>query len=149
MALARLLPQAEMVVVTTPQVAAQKVAIRVADMARRSHMPIIGVIENMSVLVCEHGESYALFGSVGGAELSESLSVPLLAQIPLEPAVVAAGDIGSPITATTPGLPAAEAFRQAALRLVEALPPVTDEQCTGRIAKLLEHLAATEPVPAG
>ncbi len=152
MALARLLPQAEMVVVTTPQIAAQKVAVRVADMARRSHMPIIGVIENMSVFVCEHGDSYELFGSGGGHELASSLSVPLMAQIPLEPAVVVGGDAGAPITSTQSGSlagsPASEAFREAAARLVEALPPVTDEHCAGRIAKLLEQLAMTEPVPA-
>src|SRR5690606_9650243 len=65
MALARLLPQAEMLVVTTPQVAAQKVAVRVADMARRSFMPIIGVVENMADFVCDHGQSYQLFGSGG------------------------------------------------------------------------------------
>jgi ATP-binding protein involved in chromosome partitioning len=149
MALARLLPQAEMVVVTTPQVAAQKVAIRVADMARRSHMPIIGVIENMSAFVCEHGQSYELFGSGGGQDLANSLSVPLLAQIPLEPAVVAGGDVGAPVTISHPSLPAATAFQQAAQRLVEVLPPVTDEHCAGRIAKLLEQLAATEATTVG
>lgn len=146
MALARLLPQAEMVVVTTPQMAAQKVAIRVADMARRSHMPIIGVIENMSEFVCEHGTSYRLFGSGGGAELASSLSVPLLARIPLEPAVLAGGDAGAPITSTQSGSPASQAFQQAAVRLVNALPPVTDEHCAGRIAKLLEQLAVSQPV---
>src|SRR5690606_40266916 len=63
MALARLLPQAEMLVVTTPQKAAQKVAVRVADMARRSHMPVIGVVENMSGFECAHGQRYDLFGT--------------------------------------------------------------------------------------
>ena len=77
MALSRLLPQAEMVVVTTPQKAAQKVAIRVADMARRSHMPLVGVIENMSSFTCDHGVEYALFGEGGGDELASSLSLPL------------------------------------------------------------------------
>src|SRR5690606_39877341 len=68
MALARLLPQAEMLVVTTPQKAAQKVAVRVADMARRSHMPVIGVVENMSGFECAHGQRYDLFGTGGGAD---------------------------------------------------------------------------------
>ncbi|MFP3913739.1 MAG: P-loop NTPase, partial [Actinomycetota bacterium] len=58
MALSRMLPQAEMLVVTTPQKAAQKVAVRVADMARRSYMPIVGVVENMSGFTCDHGETY-------------------------------------------------------------------------------------------
>ncbi len=147
MALARLLPQAEMVVVTTPQVAAQKVAVRVADMARRSHMPIIGVIENMSSFVCDHGVTYELFGSGGGAELAQSLSIPLLAQIPLDPRVVAGGDVGAPVVASHPESETADAFRVAAGRIVELLPPVEDETCTGRIAKLLEQLAANEQVP--
>jgi ATP-binding protein involved in chromosome partitioning len=148
MALARLLPQAEMVVVTTPQKAAQKVAIRVADMARRSHMPIVGVIENMSSFTCEHGVEYQLFGNGGGAELSESLLVPLLAQVPLDPEVVAGGDGGMPVTRSHPENPASLAFRAAARRIVELLPPVVDESCTGRIAKLLEQLAVSgEDVP--
>ena len=146
MALARLLPQAEMVVVTTPQMAAQKVAVRVADMARRSHMPIIGVIENMSTFVCEHGREYPIFGSGGGADLSATLSVPLLGQIPLDPAVVIGGDEGAPVTSARPEAAAAQGFRRAADRLVELLPPVDDENCTGRIAKLLEQLAVSEVV---
>ncbi len=66
MALSRMVPQAEMVVVTTPQKAAQKVAIRVADMARRSYLPVVGVIENMAGFTCDHGETYNLFGEGGG-----------------------------------------------------------------------------------
>ena len=146
MALARLLPQAEMVVITTPQIAAQKVAVRVADMARRSHMPIIGVIENMTSFVCEHGQEYALFGSGGGTELASTLSVPLLAQIPLDPAVVIGGDEGAPVTTERPEAPAAMAFARAAERLLEVLPPIDEENCTGRIAKLLEQLAVPEVV---
>ncbi|HEX6597613.1 MAG TPA: P-loop NTPase, partial [Acidimicrobiales bacterium] len=71
MALARLLPRAQMLIVTTPAVAAQKVAVRVADMARRSYLKVLGVIENMTAFTCDHGESYALFGSGGGASLAE------------------------------------------------------------------------------
>ncbi|HKX76008.1 MAG TPA: P-loop NTPase [Acidimicrobiia bacterium] len=149
MALSRMLPQAEMVVVTTPQKAAQKVAVRVADMARRSHMPIVGVVENMSSFTCDHGVEYALFGQGGGEDLSEQLSVPLLAQIPLDPAVVTGGDQGLPVTRAAPENPAAQAFSQAAARLTELLPPVEDESCTGRIAKLLEQLAASGEPPRG
>jgi len=143
MALSRLLPQAEMVVVTTPQKAAQKVAIRVADMARRSHMPIVGVIENMSSFICDHGTEYQLFGSGGGAELADVLSLPLLAQVPLDPEVVSGGDGGLPVTRANPDNRAAIAFRAAAERIVKLLPPVVDESCTGRIAKLLEQLAVS------
>lgn len=140
MALSRLLPQAEMVVVTTPQKAAQKVAVRVADMARRSYMPIVGVIENMSGFTCEHGVTYDLFGAGGGSELAEDLSVPLIARIPLDAAVVTGGDEGLPVTSADPINPAAVAFQRAAEILVGLVPPAQDETCTGRIAKLLEGL---------
>ena len=148
MALSRLLPQAEMVVVTTPQKAAQKVAIRVADMARRSHMPIVGVIENMAGFLCAHGENYPLFGEGGGTELAESLGVPLLGQIPLDAAVVAGGDNGQPVTSAMPDSPAAKAFAETNERILAAVPPAKDETCTGRIAKLIEGLEARSPVTA-
>lgn len=131
MALTRMLPQAEMLVVTTPQRAAQKVAIRVADMARRSFMPIIGVVENMS------GE---VFGEGGGAELAAELGVPVLGSVPLDRGVVEAGDNGAPIVLADPSSAASRAFSAAATRLVEALPPAQMETCTGRIAKLIEAL---------
>jgi ATP-binding protein involved in chromosome partitioning len=146
MALTRLLPQAEMVVVTTPQKAAQKVAVRVADMARRSYMPIVGVLENMADFTCEHGTSYRLFGSGGGDELAQTLNVPLLGRIPLDPAVVFGGDEGLPVTVHKPDNAAARAFHEAAARLVALLPPAAMETCTGRIAKLIESL--DEALPA-
>ena len=145
MALSRMLPQAEMIVVTTPQKAAQKVAIRVADMARRSYMPILGVIENMSAFECDHGERYELFGVGGGAELSHDLNVPLLGQVPLDPEVVRGGDEGAPVTTRLPDNPASQSFREIADRVVAASPPAQDETCTGRIAKLLQDLEAPTP----
>lgn len=143
MALTRLLPQAEMIVVTTPQQAAQKVAIRVADMARRSFMPVVGALENMSHFVCDHGEVYELFGSGGGAELAEALNVPLIGSIPIDPQMVAGGDNGLPVVVHAPDSPSGRAFREAAERLIQIVPPAQDETCTGRIAKLLEALPVT------
>lgn len=140
MALARMLPQAEMVVVTTPQVTAQKVAVRVADMARRSHMPIVGVVENMSSFTCEHGTTYHLFGEGGGSALADDLNVPLLGKVPLDPEVVSGGDHGTPVVLSSPDTPAGRAFHQIAERLVQLVPPVSEETCTGRIAKLLSRL---------
>jgi len=70
----------------------------------------------------------------------------LLAQIPLDPAVVTGGDEGAPVTTDRPETPAAMEFDRAAKRLLEVLPPVNEENCTGRIAKLLEQLAVSEPV---
>ncbi|HEV2369475.1 MAG TPA: P-loop NTPase, partial [Acidimicrobiales bacterium] len=70
MGLARMLPRAEMIIVTTAALAAQKVAARAADMGRRGHLRVAGVIENMSAFVCEHGQSYPLFGEGGGQRLA-------------------------------------------------------------------------------
>lgn len=140
MALARLLPQAEMVVVTTPQLAAQKVAARVADMARRSYMPVVGVIENMSGFTTEDGRHYELFGSGGGKALADDLGVPLIASIPLDPMVVFGGDHGQPVVSAHPEAPSAQALIAAAARIVELVPPAEDETCTARIAVLLEQL---------
>ncbi len=140
MALTRMLPQSELVVVTTPQRAAQKVAVRVADMARRSHMPIVGVVENMAGLVCECGRVHDVFGQGGGQELAEELGVPLIASIPLDPAVVPGGDTGRPVVSSSIRSPAGEALRQAAAMLVSLVPPAELETCTGRIAKILTEL---------
>jgi ATP-binding protein involved in chromosome partitioning len=140
MALARLLPQAEMVVVTTPQRAAQKVATRVADMARRSYMPVIAVIENMAGFTCDHGDVHHLFGEGGGQVLADSLGVPLIARVPLDPRVVQGGDEGRPVVRVHPDSPAGQAFREAAGRVTELVPPAEDETCTARIAKLKDAL---------
>jgi ATP-binding protein involved in chromosome partitioning len=140
MALTRLLPQAEMVVVTTPQRAAQKVAIRVADMARRSHMPIVGVVENMAGLACDCGRVHTVFGEGGGQELAAELGVPLIASIPLDPEVVPGGDHGSPVVSAGTGSPAGQALREAAETLVKLVPPADLETCTGRLAKILSAL---------
>jgi ATP-binding protein involved in chromosome partitioning len=144
MALARMLPQAEMIVVTTPQRAAQKVAARVADMARRSHMPIVGVVENMSGFTTEEGRHYELFGSGGGQELADDLAVPLLGRVPLDPAVVAGGDEGRPVVTQEQSGPAAEAFRDIAKRVTELVPPADQDTCTARIAVLAEQLSSLE-----
>jgi ATP-binding protein involved in chromosome partitioning len=145
MALTRMLPQAEMVVVTTPQRAAQKVAVRVADMARRSHMPIVGVIENMAGLSCDCGRVHDVFGEGGGAELATDLGVPLIGSIPLDPEVVPGGDQGRPVVASATRSPAAAAIREIADQLVALVPPAELETCTGRIAKILTEL---EEMPA-
>ncbi|MCJ7779671.1 MAG: Mrp/NBP35 family ATP-binding protein [Acidimicrobiia bacterium] len=142
MALSRMLPQAEMVVVTTPQRAAQKVAARVADMARRSHMPVVGVVENMSGFTTEDGRHYPLFGSGGGSELADQLGVPLLGQVPLDPNVVDGGDEGRPVVTADPDGPAGAAIRSIASRLVELVPPAAADTCTARIAVLEEQLAS-------
>jgi ATP-binding protein involved in chromosome partitioning len=97
MGLARMLPRTDLLIVTTPAISAQKVAIRAADMARRSFLRVAGVIENMSHFRCDHGESYALFGVGGGRALAEEIGVELLGQVPIEPTVAAGGDAGEPV----------------------------------------------------
>ena len=132
MGLARMLPRAEMLIVTTPALTAQKVAIRAADMARRSYLRVAGVIENMSAFHCDHGGVYALFGEGGGELLARDAGAPLLGSIPLEPAVAAGGDAGTPISLGDG--PAAEAFRALAETIVtEAVPPVEMAGCSARM----------------
>src|SRR5215510_6989625 len=97
MGLARMLPQAEMLVVTTPALAAQKVAVRVADMARRSYVKLTGVVENMSEFVTPDGARYPLFGEGGGEALAAEVGAPLLASIPIQAEVAAGGDAGRPV----------------------------------------------------
>ena len=99
MGLARMLPRTDLIIVTTPALAAQKVAIRAADMARRSFLRVAGVIENMSAFTCDHGETYALFGTGGGQTLADEVGAELLGQVPLEPSVAAGGDAGEPVVA--------------------------------------------------
>jgi ATP-binding protein involved in chromosome partitioning len=137
MGLARMLPRAEMIIVTTPAVSAQKVAIRAADMARRSYLRVVGVIENMSAFTCAHGDTYALFGEGGGQTLADEIGAPLLARIPLEPAVASGSDVGAPV-ALGEG-PAARAFGDLAEVIVrEAVPPVEMAGCTARILEAAE-----------
>jgi ATP-binding protein involved in chromosome partitioning len=132
MGLARMLPRAELIVVTTPAVSAQKVAIRAVNMARKSYLRVAGVVENMSSFTCEHGETYALFGSGGGDTLAHDAGVPLLGRIPLESAVAAGSDAGAPVVLGE-GL-AADAFRALADVIVEeAVPPVEMAGCSARI----------------
>ena len=132
MGLARMLPRTDMLIVTTPAVSAQKVAIRAADMARRSFLRVAGVIENMSDFTCEHGESYALFGSGGGQALADEIGVALLGQIPIEPAVANGGDIGEPLVLTATSV-AAQTFTAIAQRIIDDTPEIDEmSDCSAR-----------------
>ena len=149
MGLARMLPRTDLVIVTTPAQAAQKVAVRAADMARRSFLRVAGVVENMSAFVCEHGTSYPLFGEGGGTELATAIGAELLAQIPLEAAVAAGGDSGLPVALDGDGH-AARAFRALAERIVtETVPPITMSGCSARAESgRVPHGAGPVPVAA-
>jgi ATP-binding protein involved in chromosome partitioning len=113
--LASFIPGASMLVVTTPQEAARKVAERAGKMAERTNLRPIGVIENMSYFLCPHcGEREPIFGEGGGLEAATTLGVPLIAQVPLLSEVRRGGDEGVPIVVRDPDSPAAVAFREAA-----------------------------------
>jgi ATP-binding protein involved in chromosome partitioning len=138
MGLARMLPRTEVIVVTTPPVAAQKVAARTADMARKGYLRVAGVIENMSDFTCEHGTSYSLFGSGGGARLAADVGVPLIGQIPLHPSVAAGGDAGAPV-ALDEGTELADAFDAIAHAVITTIAPVVAmEGCSARLLERVE-----------
>ena len=138
MGLARMLPRAEMIVVTTPPVAAQKVAARTADMARKGYLRVAGVIENMSDFVCEHGTTYALFGSGGGDRLAADIGVPLIGRVPLHPSVAAGGDAGTPV-ALDGDQPLAAVFAAIAEEVVTVIAPVLPmDSCSARILERVE-----------
>jgi len=120
--LAEVMSKAEIVVVTTPQPAAQRVAQRSAFAARRLKLSVRGVIENMSWFTGDDGTRYELFGAGGGATLASDLGVPLLGQVPLVNAVRLGGDEGAPVTAVDPDSETAQAFRAIADKLA-ALGP--------------------------
>ena len=138
MGLAKMLPRAEMVIVTTPALAAQKVAVRVANMGRSNYLRVVGVIENMSAYVTPDGEEHALFGQGGGGALAADIGVPLLGSIPLDGAVALGGDTGRPV-AIGEG-PAADAYREIVELLVtEAAPPIEMAGCTARLLAAAEE----------
>ena len=123
LSMAQFLPRAEVVIVTTPQPAAQKVAQRAAYMARKVNLQVMGVIENMSWFRCDHDTTYRLFGEGGGQELADQLEVPLLGQVPLVPELREGGDDGHPIVVSNPDDEASIAFRSIAERIDVELAP--------------------------
>jgi ATP-binding protein involved in chromosome partitioning len=119
--LASFLPGASMLVVTTPQQAARKVAERAGKMAERTNMRPLGVIENMSHYVCPHCDAREdIFGTGGGQEASDTLGVPLMAQVPLMPAVRAGGDSGTPVVVSDPDSAASIALLEGAHAVARA-----------------------------
>jgi ATP-binding protein involved in chromosome partitioning len=122
MTLAQLLPQAKVVIVTTPQPAAQTVASRAAEMAAKVDLEVLGVIENMSGFTTPDGQRFTIFGEGGGQLLADDLDVPLLGKVPLSEELRAHADAGVPLVLDEPDAPAAQAIRAAARGIVAATP---------------------------
>ena len=123
LSLSELLPQAQYLIVTTPQPAAQKVAQRAAEMAHKVSLEVAGVVENMSGFTTPGGERFAVFGEGGGQELADQLDVPLLAKVPLTMPLREQSDAGEPLVLTNPDDPAAQNLRHAARGLLALFPP--------------------------
>jgi ATP-binding protein involved in chromosome partitioning len=121
---AHLVPGSELIVVTTPQLAASEVAERAGMLAEQLHQRLVGVIENMSYLPCPHcGERVEVFGKGGGQAVADTLTrlsgapVPLLGEIPIDTRLREAGDSGAPVVVSAPDSPAALALKNIAGQL--------------------------------
>ncbi|MEI6869597.1 MAG: Mrp/NBP35 family ATP-binding protein [Actinomycetota bacterium] len=123
--LGQLVPSSEIIVVTTPQIAAAEVAERAGRIAHQIHQRVIGVIENMSAYPCAKcGELTSLFGEGGGEETSRRLTqligadVPLLGKIPFSPELREGGDAGAPVVISSPDSPSAQAINEIVAKLI-------------------------------
>ena len=130
--LGQLLPRAEAVVVTTPHKAAQQVAVRAAQMAQKTNMRLLGVVENMSYLSRDGGEREELFGAGGGEALASAVAAPLLARIPFDPRLGAYADNGEPMVLAAPG----EEVTRAIIGLAESIAATKREQGVGIVKSL-------------
>lgn len=144
MALARMLPRTEMIIVTTPAKGASVVAARMGDMAKKGHLRIAGVIENMSGFTCEHGEIYQLFGSGGGQEVADELGTSLIGQVPFTPSMARLGDMGITMAEIEPKheheAQAKNALRDLAKNLTSKVAPIYQAQsCTARMFDAIDE----------
>ena len=145
MGLAKMLPRAEMIIVTTPATAAQKVAARVVDMGRKNYLRVVGVVENMSYLLTADDERHAVFGSGGGEALAAEIGAPLLGSIPLDAAVADGFDTGEPaVLGSGAGADALKAVARVLSQ--EHVPPVEMAGCSARM--LDAAMAALDAVDA-
>jgi ATP-binding protein involved in chromosome partitioning len=122
--MAQFLPRAQVVVATTPQPTAQRVARRAALMAKEVDQEVIGVVENMSWFTGDDGTRYELFGSGGGQILADELGVDLMARVPLLPEMGRGADQGRPVVLAAPGSEAEEAFDALAAAVIEKRPRI-------------------------
>jgi ATP-binding protein involved in chromosome partitioning len=150
MTLAQLLPQAQFMIVTTPQATAQKVARRAAQMAHKVNLEIGGVIENMSSFTTPSGERFTIFGEGGGQELADELDVPLLGKVPLTMPLREQADSGVPLVIEDPDDPAAQAIRHVARGLIAMAPATPVELPLIQVgAPAVSAPQAASPKPVG
>jgi ATP-binding protein involved in chromosome partitioning len=121
--IAQFLPGASMVIVTTPQAVAEKVAQRAGFMAEKTGLRVIGVVENMSYFRGDDEKVYRIFGEGGGRTLANRLGVPLLGEIPIDPRLRELADQGAPVVLQAPDSEVAQMLEQTAKELVNLLPP--------------------------
>lgn len=138
--LAQSIPLSGLVVVATPQEVALADASKAISMFQRLNVPILGMVENMSYFLCPHcNERTDIFGHGGAAAMAEKVGIPLLGEIPLDPAIRAGGDIGQPVLVVAPESPLATVFREiggklAAAISVQNLNPNRDEEKADAVA---------------
>jgi len=120
LSVAQLIPSTGALVVTTPQAVALLDSRKALNFAQLLKLKVVGVVENMSGLVCPHcGKEIELFGRGGGATMAREMLVPLLAQVPVDPSIVAGGDTGKPFVTGHPDSAAAKAMMEAVERIIE------------------------------
>ena len=122
--MAQFLPRAQVLLVTTPQPTAQRVARRAALMAAEVDQQVIGIVENMSWFTADDGKKYELFGSGGGSALAEEVGVDLMTRIPLLPAMGRGADEGHPVAVAAPGSEAEQAFETLAGAVIDKRPRI-------------------------
>lgn len=124
LSIAQMLPNTDLVLVSTPQAAAAQVASRVGSMAAKTNQRIVGVIENMAYFLCDQcDKKHFIFGKGGGQALAANLGCEVLSQIPLTGDVRLGSDVGDPIVADKENHPAAQAYLEAAKKLAKLAPP--------------------------
>lgn len=149
MALARMLPRTEMLIVTTPAQGASTVASRMGDMAKKGHLRVCGVVENMSGFTCDHGEYYSLFGQGGGQEVADQLGTSLIAQIPFTPAIAQLGDQGKTLIEAEPvhdhQLLTTQAIHSLAKKLINDIVPLYEaESCSARMLNAINSALGSD-----
>lgn len=124
LSISQMLPNTDLIVVTTPQAAASQVASRVGSMAQRTNQRVIGVIENMSYFICDNCDAkHEIFGKGGAQALAANLGCEVLGRIPLTGDVRLGSDVGDPIVADKEDHPAAQAYWEVARKLTKLSPP--------------------------